>query len=87
MRTYKYQALQDYLCDCGKERLQLSFAEIAQICGMNKLPESAFQYPACWDNGAYHSQSKSWYHAGYTVSADIQKQRVVFIKKSEKTKL
>lgn len=87
MRPYKYQALQDYLCDCGKERLQLSFAEIAQICGMNKLPESAFQYPACWDNGAYHSQSKSWYHAGYTVSADIQKQCVVFIKKSEKNEV
>lgn len=83
MRAYKYQALQDYLCDCGKERVQLSFAEIEQICGM-KLLYSAYAYSACWNNRAQNSFSKSWYNAGYNVYADIQKQSVVFVKKSEK---
>lgn len=82
MRAYKYQALQDYLCDCGKGKIQMSFAEIAQICGIDTLPETAFHRLEWWDNGAYHHQSKSWYYAGYNAHADIQQESVIFIKKS-----
>lgn len=81
MRIYKYQAFQDYLTNSNQEKIELTFAEIEQICGC-KLLQSAYNYDECWSNGGHNSFSKSWYHAGYCVKADRQKEIAVFTKDS-----
>jgi len=61
----KYIPLQKYFEKCPGETLKLTFEQIERILG-DKLPMSAFKYPAWWANGG-HYFADSWMAAGWRV--------------------
>lgn len=42
----------------------MSFKEIERVLG-ERLPESAYKYPALWSNSESHSIAFGWMDAGY----------------------
>ncbi len=66
MRTgSKYQGLQDYLRNCDRPEVTLSFAEIERIIG-GTLPSSAHRNRAWWSNRTKGAlQANAWMTAGY----------------------
>ncbi len=80
----KYEPLFNYLSDCNKERVILSFEEIEKILQF-ALPKSAYQYPAWWANekDGRHVHCKSWLEAGYQTHNTINgiaNKEILFIK-------
>lgn len=75
-RSSKYAKLTEYLADCGKDNLELTFDEIADITGY--MPDSAYKYTTLWYNGG--ALNKSWLDAGYKASIHLSKQEVSFYK-------
>jgi hypothetical protein len=60
----------------------LTFEQIEHILN-DRLPPSAFQYPAWWENekGGSHVQAHAWLNAGWKVgTADLEKKWVKFIR-------
>jgi len=78
----KYSKLRDFLLSSGRDVVDLSFDEIAEIIG-SKLPVSAFKYRAWWANDTSHTHARNgWLAAGYNVDyVDLDSEIVVFIKK------
>ena len=78
----KYIALTQYLRNCGKDELTLSFKQVEVIVG-EELPPSAKNpaQPSNWSNStASPSLCHGWLNAGYIAQADIRKQYVTFTK-------
>ena len=81
----KYDSLENYLANCGKEEVSLTFAEIKQLLGFS-LPASAFKYSAWWsnigENPTSHSHAYSWHNAGYKAKANRFEGKVTFYKET-----
>jgi hypothetical protein len=76
----KYTPLENYLQSVQKNKITLTFKEVAEILNSD-LPASAFEYPQWWENDSYHVQSKAWKNAGWkTEPADIHKKIATFVK-------
>ena len=76
----KYNLLYEYLSrvDCD---VTLSFEEVADILGLEKLAASAYEYQEWWATGdSTHVQSSAWTDAGLIADADIDRQIVTFRK-------
>ena len=74
----KYIALTAYLKKSGKDIIKMSFKEIESILG-ERLPESAYKYPALWSNSESHSIAFGWMDAGYmSQNLSIANQTVEF---------
>ena len=77
----KYRLLADYLYNCNKETIKLSYDEIENILGF-KLPNSALVHRAFWANTTTHSIALSWLNVGYeTAEVDLKNKYIVFEKK------
>lgn len=77
MAMNKYEPLYEYLKRSGQSSVRLSFAEIEKVLG-DKLPASAYKYPAWWANGG-HIQANAWLDAGYKVdNVNWNMQSVIF---------
>ena len=83
----KYKSLANYLENCGKESVKLSFSEIEKILSF-PLPDSA-KYRPFWANSETHSFASSWLSVGYKADVDMDKKEVVFGTKEffEKSKI
>lgn len=77
----KYAPLTAYLVDAaehGRESVELSFAELADLVG--GLPPSASEHRAWWANGTL-SQQAAWRVAGWRVGfPDLERRRVRFVR-------
>ncbi|HQC54885.1 MAG TPA: hypothetical protein PKX91_04080 [Clostridia bacterium] len=74
----KYRYLADYLANCGKDILDLTFDEIEDIV-KSKLPNSCRRYRAMWANSDSRSIAAAWLSEGYiTTDVDMKKQTVRF---------
>jgi hypothetical protein len=76
IRREQYQRLERHLREAGHPRIEMTFAEIAQVIG-EELPSSAHQYPAWWASDPKHTQAV-WLDAAYTASPNLTAQRVIF---------
>ena len=78
----KYAPLQWFLenIEPGRTELVLTFERIEQIIGA-KLPPSAHEYDAWWENppgNSTHVQGVAWVSAGWRAKADRNAQKVTF---------
>jgi hypothetical protein len=78
IRREQYQRLERHLQAVGRPRIEMTFAELAQVIG-EQLPPSACQHPAWWGSDPKHTQAV-WLDAGYTASPNLTAQKVVFTK-------
>jgi len=75
----KYAPLNNYLLECSKEQVSMTFLELEQVLGF-ALPKSAHTYSAWWANGG-HSHAHAWLNAGYEVERiDIPATTITFSK-------
>jgi hypothetical protein len=80
----KYTPLENYLCDlrANQREVTLSFEQIERILTV-KLPPSAYQYQAWWENEVEgsHIQARGWMHAGWKVeTVDRREEGVRFVR-------
>ncbi len=77
----KYQPLLDYLHECDKGEVALTFAEIEALMN-DQLPASARTKRAWWSNRTKGAlQAVAWMEAGYRVEdVDLDEQKVTFRK-------
>ena len=76
----KYSPLTNYLVQCGKDELTLTFDEVEQILGF-KLPDSLRDYRTNWANSETLSFPLAWLRAGYkTHDVDMYRGIVNFTK-------
>ncbi|WP_040484037.1 helix-turn-helix domain-containing protein [Lyngbya aestuarii] len=77
----KYQPLLDYLHECDKGEVILTFAEIEALMN-NRLPASARTKRAWWSNRTKGAlQAEAWMEGGYRVEdVDLDEQKVTFRK-------
>jgi hypothetical protein len=75
VRREQYQRLERHLRAASRLRIEMTFAEIAQVIG-EELPSSAYQYSAWWGSDPKHTQAV-WLDAAYTASPSLTAQRVV----------
>jgi len=74
----KYRRLTEYLMGLDSESVTLTFDQLRDILGF-KLPDSASNHPAWWQEGGTHSQARGWRNAGWSVvRADRSHKRVTF---------
>lgn len=78
IRREQYQRLEGHLRAAGRPRIEMTFAEVAQVIG-EQLPPSAHQHPAWWGGDPRHTQAVRL-DAGYTASPNLTAQKVVFTK-------
>lgn len=64
----KFSKLKQYLEDCGKSELTLTFAEIEEIIGCS-LCKSAYIYSAYWNSSPTHTMPNTILAAGYKIVA------------------
>lgn len=77
-RMAKYDRLQAHLSLDGRDRIEMTFEQVAGVVG--GLPKSAYEYSAWWANErGCHVQASGWLDAGYRVElADLMGRRVRF---------
>ena len=84
----KYDSLEKYLANYGKEEIIMTFADIERIIGFS-LPASAVNHAEWWANegkdSSFHSHTKAWRSAGYKVRANRPERKVVFFKANTAT--
>jgi hypothetical protein len=78
IRREQYQRLERHLQTIGRPRVEMTFAEVAEIIG-ERLPNSAYQHPAWWGSDPKHTQAV-WLDAGYIASPNLTAQKVTFTK-------
>ena len=64
----KFSRLKQYLEDCGKSELTLTFAEIEEIIGCS-LRKSAYNYSAYWNLSPTYTMPNTILAAGYKIVA------------------
>lgn len=64
----KFSKLKQYLEECGKSELTLTFSEIEEIIGCS-LCKSAYNYSAYWNPSPTHSMPNTILAAGYKIVA------------------
>ena len=77
----KYEPLEQYLRNCGRPDVPMTFAEIEEIIG-DGLPSSAFKHRPWWSNNPSNSViTHAWLRAGYkSAEVDMTGQKLVFRK-------
>jgi hypothetical protein len=80
VRREQYERLERHLRAVGRARVEMSFAEVAQVIG-DDLPHSAYQHSAWWGSDPKHTQAV-WLDAGYTASPNLTAQKIVFTRTS-----
>lgn len=76
----KYIALTSFLEKNSAEIVKLTFKDIERIIG-EKLPESAYKYPALWANSESHTIAFGWLNAGYiSQNVNILDHTIEFVK-------
>lgn len=76
----KYIALTSFLEKNSAEIVKLTFKDIERIIG-EKLPESAYKYPALWANSESHTIAFEWLNAGYiSQNVNILDHTIEFVK-------
>jgi hypothetical protein len=76
----KYAPLENYLMKKSGDNLKMTYKEIESILG-DKLPASAYKYPAWWANGEKaHKHSLSWVNAGWKIDKIVFGEYVIFTK-------
>ena len=77
----KYEPLEEYLRDCGRSDVPMTFAEIEEIIG-DALPSSAFKHRPWWSNNPSNSViTYAWLRAGYkSAEVDMTERKLVFRK-------
>ena len=81
----KYFPFQEYLTQCGQDKVTLSFEVMASILGVDRLPESIYVYQGIWESKGHYPFSRGWVEAGYNISANLREQRAVFTKSAQTT--
>ena len=76
VRREQYERLERHLRGVDRQRIEMSFAEVAQVVGEH-LPRSAYQYAAWWGSDSKHTQAV-WMDAGYVASPNLSAQKVIF---------
>lgn len=77
----KFEPLKQYLLDCNKETISLSFSDIEQIIGM-QLCKSAYVYSAYWQPSTAHILANVIVDAGYEIiGLDLSGMRIELQKK------
>ena len=80
----KYIALTTYLKKCERDVEKMSFKEIESVLG-ERLPESAYKYPAQWSNSESQSLAYGWLDAGYmSQNLNIANQTIEFVKRDRR---
>lgn len=64
----KFSKLKEYLENCGKTELTLTFADIEDIIGYS-LCKSAYNYSAYWTPSPTHTMPNTIQAAGYKVTS------------------
>ncbi len=81
LSTDKFGTLKQYLIDCKKESLSMTFDEIEQIIG-TKLCKSAYNYSAYWVASETHTMPNTILDVGYKISSvDLIGKRINLEKK------
>lgn len=76
----KFSKLKQYLEECGKSELTLTFAEIEEIIGCS-LCKSAYNYSAYWNPSPTHTMPNTILVAGYKIAKiDLFAQNIVIQK-------
>ena len=80
----KYEPLEEYLRDCGRSDVPMTFAEIEEIIG-DGLPSSAFKHRPWWSNNPSNSViTHAWLRAGYkSAEVDMTERKLVFRKSAK----
>lgn len=74
----KYTGLTNYLKQCGKDCVTLTFSEIEGFIG-DDLPPSAYKHDAFWSNSRTHSVAFGWLDAGYqTTNRNLKNMQITF---------
>ena len=82
----KYEPLEIYLRESGREEVPMTFGEVEQIIERvngKKLPSSAFKHSQWWENDSSspYRQAHAWLRAGYkTENVDMAGRKLVFCK-------
>jgi hypothetical protein len=79
MTMPKYEPLADLLTSDGRERIDLTFADIEAVLH-DALPKTARRRREWWaNNRTRHVQAQAWLDADYEVgSVDLARERVTF---------
>ena len=72
----KYEPLKDYLTNCAKNTVELTYDEVEKIIE-DVLPYSAHKYRVWWANSG-HIQADAWLNAGFKVDSIKLGYSVVF---------
>lgn len=78
----KYDPLRHHLVKQRNDRWIASFADIEEVLGF-RLPNSALEYPAWWENETKgsHSHARAWLLAEWkTTELDLSRERVTFVR-------
>jgi len=77
----KYDPLEDYLKDEGREFVRMGFSEIENVLGF-ELPPSSRKQRAWWSNNPTNNvMTKAWLDAGYeTTNVDMEGEMLTFRK-------
>lgn len=76
----KYINITNFLQNCGKDQLKLTFDEVNEIC---TIPNGAYTKRTQWRNSG-QSFSSSWMNAGYKASTvNVEEQWVEFVRSDE----
>ncbi|WP_141965904.1 DUF7662 domain-containing protein [Actinomadura hallensis] len=78
VRREQYERLERRLRSDGRERIDMTFAEVSAVIGA-ALPQSAYDHSAWWGPDPKHTQAV-WLGAGYKARPNLTAQRVTFIK-------
>ena len=77
----KFGALKQYLLDCGKDKVTLTFDKIERIIG-TKLCKSAYNYSAYWQPSETHIMPNTILDAGYKIGLVDLIQKAVELEKA-----
>lgn len=79
----KYDVLGQRLTESGLERVQLTFAELDELCA---LPQTAYRDRPFWANTWRSNHARSWLGAGYIVESVSLGNSVTFLHDPERAK-
>lgn len=65
--NYKYELLMSYFKGLSKNKLRLTYIEIEKIIKF-KLPDSAYNYRAYWNESKTHTITRSWIENGWKIT-------------------
>ncbi|MEU9022096.1 hypothetical protein [Actinomadura sp. NPDC048394] len=78
VRREQYERLERHLESDGRQRVEMTFAEVSAAIG-EPLPPSAYNHQAWWGTDPKHTHAV-WLDAGYRARPNLTAQRVTFIK-------